>query len=93
MHPETKGKISQAVPNFLKHYYFHLKQPIFLIAHTYKNAGGNSKFNITKLNAWKLTFWKQMVKAKDDIKISVILVKKYDVNVKNFIILISFSRN
>ena len=52
----------------------------------YKNADGNSKFNISKLNAWKLTFWKQLVIAKDDIKVSVILANKYEVKAKNFII-------
>ena len=35
----------------------------------YKNADGNSKFNITKLNPWKLIFWKQPVIAKDEIKV------------------------
>ena len=35
----------------------------------YKNTDGNSKFNITKLNPWKFTFWKQLVIAKDEIKI------------------------
>ena len=42
----------------------------------YKNADGNSKFNITKLNPWKLTFWKQSVIAEDEIKVSIILAKK-----------------
>ena len=59
----------------------------------YKNADGNSKFNITKLNAWKLTFWKQLVIAKDDIKVSVILANKYEVKAKNFIIPISVYGN
>ena len=53
---------------------------------TYKNVVGNSKVNIIKLNPWKLTFWKQPVIAKDEIKVSVILAKKCDVKVKNFII-------
>ena len=52
----------------------------------YKNADGNSKFNITKLNTWKLVFWKQPVIAKDEIKVSVILANKYEVKAKNFII-------
>ena len=43
----------------------------------YKNADGNSKFNITKFNPWKLTVWKQPVMAKDEIKVSVILANKY----------------
>ena len=29
----TEGEISQAVPNFLKQYYFHMKQPIYQITH------------------------------------------------------------
>ena len=60
---------------------------------TYKNADGNSKFNISTLNAWKLTFWKQLIIAKDDIKVSVILTNKYEVKAKNFIIPISFYGN
>ena len=60
---------------------------------TYKNADGNSKFNISTLNAWKLTFWKQLIIAKDDIKVSVILTNKYEVKAKNFIIPISVYGN
>ena len=84
MNLETEGKISKAVPNFLKHYYFHIKQPIIIYnSHNpYKNA-----------DAWKLTFWKQLVIAKDDIKVSVILANKYEVKAKNFIIPISFYGN
>ena len=59
----------------------------------YKNADDNSKFNITKLNPWKLTFWKQPVIAKDEIKVSVILANKYEVKAKNFIIPISVYGN
>ena len=86
------GKISQAVPNFLKHFYFHIKQPIIIYNshNAYKNADGNSKFKIT---AWKLTFWKQLVIAKDDIKVSVILANKYEVRAIKFIIPISFYGN
>ena len=36
----------------------------------------------------KLTFWKQIVIAEDEINVSVILANKYKVKVKNFIILI-----
>ena len=54
---------------------------------------GNSKLNITKLNPWELTFWKQAVVAKDEIKVSVILFNKSEVKVKNFIIPISFYGN
>ena len=60
---------------------------------TYKNADGNSKFNISTLNASKLTFWKQLIIAKDDIKVSVILTNKYEVKAKNFIIPISVYGN
>ena len=35
----------------------------------YKNGDCNPKFNVTKLNPWKLTFWKQPVIAKDGIKV------------------------
>ena len=59
----------------------------------YKNAHGHSNFNITKLNAWKLTFWKQPVIGKDEIKDSVILAYKSEVKAKNFIISISFCGN
>ena len=59
----------------------------------YKNAHGHSNFNITKLNAWKLTFWKQPVIGKDEIKDSVILAYESEVKAKNFIIPISFCGN
>ena len=61
--------------------------------HTYKNADGNSKFNTTKLNPWKLTFWKHPVIAKNEIKVSVLRTTKSDFKAKNFIILISFYGN
>ena len=41
---------------------------------------------MTKLNPWKLTIWKQTIIAEDKIKASVILVNKYKVKAKNFII-------
>ena len=50
----------------------------------YKNANGNSKFNITKLNPWKLSVILCC------LKLSVILANKYKVKAKNFIISISF---
>ena len=56
----------------------------------YKNLDGNSKFHITKLNPWKLNFWKQPIIAEDEIKVSVIIVNKYKVKAKNFIILIFY---
>ena len=53
---------------------------------TYKNANGKPKFNLTKLNPWKLTFWKQPVIEKDEIKVNVILANKSKVKGKNVII-------
>ena len=53
----------------------------------------NSKFNILKLNPLKMTFWKQPVIAKDEIKVSVILANKSEVKAKNFVISISFYGN
>ena len=50
----------------------------------------NSKFIILKL---KMTFWKQTVIAKDEIKASVILANKSEVKAKNFVIPISFYGN
>ena len=43
---------------------------------------------MTKLNPWKLTFWKQTIITEDEIKASVILANKYKVKAKNFIITI-----
>ena len=56
-----------------------------------QNADGNSKFNVTKLNPWKLSFWKQSVMAKDEIKVSVILANKSKFKAENFIIPIPFT--
>ena len=53
----------------------------------------NSKFNIFKLNPLKMTFWKQPVIAKDEIKVSVILANKSEVKAKNFVIPILFYGN
>ena len=47
----------------------------------FKNADGKSKFNITKLNPWKLAFWKQLVIEKDETKVSVILANTCEVKV------------
>ena len=79
---EIEGKISLLVTFIQRseHYSYN----------AYKNADGNWKFNITKLNPWKLTFWKQPVIAKDEIRVSVILANKSEVTAKNFIIPISF---
>ena len=102
---ETEGKISlletciqrfatqsKLSPIFSKTLLFPYKTTYFLNnSHDpYKNTDGNSKINITRLNPWKLTFWKQPVIAEDEIKVSVILANKYKVKAKNFIISISF---
>ena len=50
-----------------------------------KNAN-DSKFHMTKLNLWKLTFRKQPIIAGDEIKANVILATKYKVKAMNFII-------
>ena len=42
----------------------------------YKGADGKSKCNRTKSSPWKLTFWKQPIIAKDEIKVNVILASK-----------------
>ena len=46
----------------------------------------DSKFHITKLNPWKLTFQKQPIIAGDEIKVNVIPANKYKVKAKNFMI-------
>ena len=96
MNLETEGKINLLVTFiqrfvtqsklsliFTKTLYFHIKQPIFWITHM--NAD-DSKFHITKLIPWKLTFGKQPIIAGDEIKVNVILTTKYKVKAKNFII-------
>ena len=108
MNLETKGKIglllnfiersvtqSQLSLIFTKTLLFPHKTAYFSnnSHNAYKNADGNSKFNITKLNPWKLTFWKQPVIAKDETKVSVILANNYEIKAKNFIIPISFYGN
>ena len=102
---ETKGKISLVVIfmqlfvtkrklslSFTETLLFPDKTTSFLnnSHNAYQNADGNWKFNITELNLWKSTFWKQSVISKDEIKVSVILANKSEVQAKNFIILISF---
>ena len=52
----------------------------------YKNAGGNSKFHLTKLNPGKFSFWKQTIIAEDEIKVSIILASKYKVKAENVLI-------
>ena len=56
----------------------------------HKNADSNAKINITKLNPWKLTLWKQPVTAENEIKVSVILANKCKAKAKNSLIPISF---
>ena len=46
----------------------------------------DSKFHMTKLIPWKLTFRKQLIIAGDEIKANVILTTKYKVKAKNLII-------
>ena len=108
MNLETEGKISLLV-TFTRRFLtqsklFLLFSKTLLFPHkiayfsnnsneTYKNTNGNSKFNITKLNTWKLTFWKQSVVTEDEIKNSAILVNKHKVEAKNFSILISVYDN
>ena len=108
MNLETEGKISLLVA-FIQRFVTQSKlslifTEILLFPHkaayfsnnlhdAYKNADGNSKFNITKLNPRKLTFWKELVVTKDEIKVSVILTNKSEVKAKNFIIPISFYSN
>ena len=62
------------------------------MAHSaYKNANGNSKFNKTKLNPWKMSVILCCLKLNViKIKFSVILANNYKVKAKNFIIPISF---
>ena len=50
----------------------------------------NSKFNILEINPLKVTFSKQLVIAKDEIKVSVIPANKSEVKAKNFVIPVSF---
>ena len=59
----------------------------------YGNAHYNSKFNTTNLNPWRLTFGKQPVIGKDEIKVSVFVANKTEVKAKNLIIAISFHGN
>ena len=106
MNLETEGKISLLV-TFIQRFVTQSKLSLILTTgllfphkaayfsnnshNSYKNADGNSKFKLTKLNPWKLTVCKQSVTAKDEIKVTAILAKKSEV--KNFIILISFYGN
>ena len=108
MNLETEGKISLLV-TFIQRFVtqsklFLIFTKTLLFTHktdyfssnsdnSYKDVDGNSKFNITKLNPWKLTFWKQPQIVKDDIEVSAILSNKYEVKAKNFIIPISFNGN
>ena len=54
-----------------------------------KNAD-DSKFRITKLNPWKMTFRKQPIMAGDEVEVNVVLTTKYKVKAKNFIISIFY---
>ena len=108
MNLETKGKISLLVP-FIQRFVTQSKLSLIftktlLLPHktasvlsnlhdAYKNANDNSKFYTTKLNPWKLSFWKQPVIADEEIKVIVILTNKYKVKANNLIIPISFYSN
>ena len=86
--------VTQSKLKSLNHYYLLIKAYFSNKSHNaYKNADGNSKFNTTKVNPWKVTLWKQPIIAKDEINVSVILANKPDVKAKNFIIPISFYGN
>ena len=52
----------------------------------HKNANGNTKFHITKLNLEKFSFWKQPIIAEDESKVSIILANKYKVKAENVLI-------
>ena len=109
MNLETDGKISLIVTfmqwcvtqsklslSFTKALSFPHKKACFCnnSHNAYKNGDCNPKFNVTKLNPWKLTFWKQPVIAKDEIKVSIILTNKSDVKANtstiSFFALVSF---
>ena len=74
----------QVAPNFwLKRYYLHIKEAYFLnnSHRSYKNVDGNSNFRITNLIPfWKLTFWKQSIKVKAEVKVSVNVANKCKFN-------------
>ena len=59
-------------------------------SHDARKNGDASKFRITKLNPWKLSFRKQPIIAGYGIKLSVILATKYKAKANNFIILIFY---
>ena len=91
MNLSTEGKISLLIAfiqRFVTQSKLSLKNAIFLHKtdyfsnngnDAYKNADGNSKFQIIKWNPWKLTFLKQPIIAEDEIKVSVTLASKYRV--------------
>ena len=58
----------------------------------YKNADCSSEFNITNLNPWRLTFGKQPVIGKDEIKVSVFVANKTKVKSQEFHYLNLFPR-
>ena len=77
----TQSKLSLI---FIKILIFPYKTAYFLNnSHdSYKNAGGNSKIPLLKIDFLK----KQSIKAKAEVKASVNLANKYKVKAKNFII-------
>ena len=104
MNLKTEGKInllgtfiqrfvmqSKLSLTFTKTLYFHIKQPTFRITSWRTQECRWLKVTyITKLNPWKLTYWKQPIIAGDEIKVNVVLGTKYKVKAKNFIILIFY---
>ena len=83
----TQSKLSLI---FTKTPNVHIKQPISKITYieACKNADGNPRFYTTKVNSWKLNFWKQPIVVEDEIKVSIVLTKTYPVKAKKFIIAI-----
>ena len=81
----TQSKLSLIFTNF--HAIFPHKTAYFSNnSHDPLKNAHDSKFHITKLNSWKLTFRKQPIIAGDEIKVNVILAINYKVKAKNFII-------
>ena len=78
--------------------YFHIKQPILLTTHITHTRIQKYRWQLkvyisTEVEFLKIDFLKTTGIAKDDIKVSVILVNKYEVKGKNFIIPISVYGN
>ena len=95
MNLETEGKINLLV-TFILRFLIRTKLSLsstkcYVFPHKTANFSNNShdaykntEFHGTKLNPWKLTFWKKPIVAEDEIKVNVILTNKYKVKAKNF---------